>query len=169
MMNNIGAQAFSGCTALRTVVAERTAPATIDATVFDGLSLSAITLFVHRDSKVAYRAADVWKEFGIVSIETPIMIAGQPVRADQYGQPLSGYDGVNGEVIVTANAINLGEGAQIFAANGPAIELCAEDAVNTFFISGKQNSMIYGYGNAAINLQNNMTLNLNTAYNGDEE
>ncbi|MBO7069120.1 MAG: leucine-rich repeat protein [Bacteroidaceae bacterium] len=169
MMNNIGAQAFSGCTALRTVVAERIAPATIDATVFDGLSLSAITLFVHRDSKVAYRAADVWKEFGIVSIETPIMIAGQPVRADQYGQPLSGYDGVNGEVIVTANAINLGEGAQIFAANGPAIELCAEDAVNTFFISGKQNSMIYGYGNAAINLQNNMTLNLNTAYNGDEK
>ena len=165
MMNNIGAQTFSGCTALRTVVAERIAPATIDATVFDGVSLSAITLFVHRDSKVAYKAADVWKEFGIVSIETPIMIAGQPIRQEQYGKPLPGFPGV----IVTANGVSIDAGWRIDSEGVPAIELYAEGLVNTFFISGKA-AHLYSTGSPAIRINGNspVTLCINTHFNGDE-
>ena len=166
MLTTIGTQAFSGCTALRTIINNRTVPVAVDATVFEWLSLSAITMFVHREAVNVYKETDIWKQMGIVSIETPIMIAGQPIRPEQYGKPLKGIDGVHGEVVVTANGVYLGEDAFISRSLTPAIELYAEDAVNTFFISGKKNSAIYA--GVAIRLHNSMTLNINTAYNGEE-
>ena len=165
----IGWQAFSGCTSLRTIINERTSPASIDATVFEGLSLSAITMFVHREAVNVYKETDIWKEMGIVSIETPIMIAGQPIRADQYGKPLKNIRNViEGEVIVTDNSVSLGEGAYIVGGEVPAIELCAEGLLNTFFISGKKDAIIQGAGAPAIKVNNNLTLNINTSYDSNE-
>ena len=165
----IGWQAFSGCTSLRTIINERMVPPTVDATVFEGLSLSAITLFVHREAVNVYKETDIWKEMGIVSIETPIMIAGQPIRADQYGKPLKNIRNViEGEVIVTANSVSLGEGAYIVGGEVPAIELCAEGLLNTFFISGKKDAIIQGAGAPAIKVNNNLTLNINTSYDSNE-
>lgn len=164
----IGWQAFSGCTSLRTIIGERTVPSTVDATVFEGLSLSAMTLFVHREAVNVYKETDIWKEMGIVSIETPIMIAGQPIRADQYGKPLTGIRDIEGEVIVTANSVSLGEGAYIVGGRVPAIELCAEGLLNTFFISGKKDAIIQGAGAPAIKVNNNLTLNINTSYDSNE-
>ena len=165
----IGWQAFSGCTSLRTIIGERTVPPTVDATVFEGLSLSAITMFVHREAVNVYKETDIWKQMGIVSIETPIMIAGQPIRADQYGKPLKNIRNViEGEVIVTANSVSLGEGAYIIGGRVPAIELCAEGLLNTFFISGKKDAIIQGAGAPAIKVNNNLTLNINTSYDSNE-
>ena len=165
----IGWQAFSGCTSLRTIINERTVPASVDATVFEWLSLSAITMFVHRDAVNVYKETDIWKQMGIVSIETPIMIAGQPIRADQYGKPLKNIRNViEGEVIVTANSVSLGEGAYIVGGRVPAIELCAEGLLNTFFISGKKDAIIRGAGVPAIKVNNNLTLNINTSYDSNE-
>ena len=162
----IGWQAFSGCTSLRTIIGERMVPSTVDATVFEGLSLSAMTLFVHREAVNVYKETDIWKEMGIVSIETPIMIAGQPIRADQYGKPLPGNQGV----IVTANGIYLqDEYSGIYSEGVPAIELYAEGLVNTFFISGK-GGQLYSTGSPAIRINGNspVTLCINTHFNGDE-
>ena len=165
----IGWQAFSGCTSLRTIINERMAPASVDATVFEWLSLSAITLFVHREAVNVYKETDIWKEMGIVSIETPIMIAGQPIRQEQYGKPLKNIRNViEGEVIVTANSVSLGEGAYIVGGRVPAIELCAEGLLNTFFISGKKDAIIQGAGAPAIKVNNNLTLNINTSYDSNE-
>lgn len=165
----IGWQAFSGCTSLRTIIGERTVPPTVDATVFEGLSLSAITMFVHREAVNVYKETDIWKQMGIVSIETPIMIAGQPICADQYGKPLTGIRDIEGEVIVTANSVSLGEGAYIEGGRVPAIELCAEGLLNTFFISGK-GGHLYSTGSPAIRINGNspVTLCINTHFNGDE-
>lgn len=166
----IGWQAFSGCTSLRTIIGERTVPPTVDATVFEGLSLSAITMFVHREAVNVYKETDIWKQMGIVSIETPIMIAGQPIRQEQYGKPLKNIRNViEGEVIVTANSVSLGEGAYIEGGRVPAIELCAEDLLNTFFISGK-GGHLYSTGSPAIRINGNspVTLCINTHFNGDE-
>ena len=168
-LTNIGWQAFSGCTSLRTIINERMVPSTVDATVFEGLSLSAMTLFVHREAVNVYKETDIWKEMGVVSIETPIMIAGQPIRADQYGKPLKNIRNViEGEVIVTANSVSLGEGAYIVGGRVPAIELCAEGLLNTFFISGKKDAIIQGAGAPAIKVNNNLTLNINTSYDSNE-
>lgn len=165
----IGWQAFSGCTSLRTIINERMVPSTVDATVFEGLSLSAMTLFVHREAVNVYKETDIWKEMGVVSIETPIMIAGQPIRPEQYGKPLKNIRNViEGEVIVTANSVSLGEGAYIVGGGVPAIELCAEGLLNTFFISGKKDAIIQGAGAPAIKVNNNLTLNINTSYDSNE-
>lgn len=166
----IGWQAFSGCTSLRTIIGERTVPPTVDATVFEGQSLSAITMFVHREAVNVYKETDIWKQMGIVSIETPIMIAGQPIRQEQYGKPLKNIRNViEGEVIVTANSVSLGEGAYIEGGRVPAIELCAEGLLNTFFISGK-GGHLYSTGSPAIRINGNspVTLCINTHFNGDE-
>ena len=164
-LTNINWQAFSGCTALRTIINERTVPASIDATVFEGVSLSAITMYVHREAVNVYKETDIWKQMGIVSIETPIMIAGQPIRADQYGKPLPGFPGV----IVTANSVSIDAGWRIDSEGVPAIELYAEGLVNTFFISGKA-AHLYSTGSPAIRINGNspVTLCINTHFNGDE-
>ncbi len=167
-LTNINWQVFSGCTALRTIINERTVPASIDATVFEGVSLSAITMYVHREAVNVYKETDIWKQMGIVSIETPIMIAGQPIRQEQYGKPLD-IKGTYG-VIVTANGIYLQDRSSgIFTQGVPAIELYAEGLVNTFFISGKAGHLS-SYGSPAIRINGDspVTLNINTAFNGDE-
>ncbi len=164
-LTNINWQAFSGCTALRTIINERTVPASIDATVFEGVSLSAITMYVHREAVNVYKETDIWKQMGIVSIETPIMIAGQPIRQEQYGKPLPGNPGV----IVTANSVSIDAGWRIDSEGVPAIELYAEGLVNTFFISGKA-AHLYSTGSPAIRINGNspVTLCINTHFNGDE-
>ena len=161
-------QAFSGCTALKTVVCERWIPAPIDATVFSDVNISGCALFVHREAVSAYQQADIWKNFNIITIETPIMIAGQPVREEQYGKPLT-LDGITGEVVVTANSVSLGTGASINTSDMsvPAIELSADGIINTFFISGDEAKLVGGK-NPAIRVNTPLTLNINTHHQGDE-
>ena len=165
LLSVINQQAFSGCSALKTIINERPVPAAVEATVFDGISPSACTLFVHIDDVASYKAADVWNKFNIVSIESPIVVAGQSVRDDQYGKPLTG-EGIIGEVIVTASGVWIGDGASIrtHEMDVPAIEIFPGEAINTFFIGGK-NATIYGGANSAIRIHGDATLNLNTHFN----
>ncbi|MBR1878660.1 MAG: leucine-rich repeat domain-containing protein [Paludibacteraceae bacterium] len=65
-VRSIGTGAFQGCTGLTSITNNATTPQTIDANVFDGLTLSSITLNVPEASVEVYAAADVWKDFMIV-------------------------------------------------------------------------------------------------------
>jgi len=55
------------CTTLTTITNSATTPQKIDTTVFYGVNTSKVTLRVPDGSVAAYRAADVWKTFNIVS------------------------------------------------------------------------------------------------------
>ena len=70
-VTSIGYYAFESCRGLTSVSNYATTPHIIDEKdVFAGVDLSACTLYVPAESVAAYKAADVWKEFGnIVAIE----------------------------------------------------------------------------------------------------
>ena len=128
---------FAGCTALKQITNPNPIPIEIDEDVFKGVDISSVTLLVPATSIDAYKATDVWKEFKIEPIETPIVIAGQKITPDKYNTMISG-EGIEGDVFVTENGIFLNEGATIYSSDPsiPAIELTATDKVNKFIISG---------------------------------
>jgi hypothetical protein len=66
----IGDDAFSDCTGLTAVTNLNPVPQNIDSYssyVFNGVNISAITLKVPADAVSAYRAANVWKDFGTIA------------------------------------------------------------------------------------------------------
>ncbi|NIJ43838.1 hypothetical protein FHR24_000277 [Wenyingzhuangia heitensis] len=63
-LNTIGDAAFKNCTGFTSVTAKNPIPVSINATVFEGLTLSNITLNVSSGSAIsAYSTAAVWKDF----------------------------------------------------------------------------------------------------------
>jgi hypothetical protein len=62
----IGIQAFSGCTALTSVIVEWPTPLSITSIAFSGVKLPNATLTVPPGTKALYAAADVWKNFGTI-------------------------------------------------------------------------------------------------------
>lgn len=67
-LSYIGSNSFQGCTALKTMRVAVADPAkiTLGDGVFNGVDLSAVTLYVPKGSKELYAAADVWKDFGTI-------------------------------------------------------------------------------------------------------
>ncbi len=65
-VTNIGENVFSDCTALTSVTVAHISPLVIDSNVFDNVNIAGVTLNVPAGSGAAYRAADVWKDFGTV-------------------------------------------------------------------------------------------------------
>ena len=63
-VTTIGESAFGYCTSLTEFTNNAATPQTINANVFEDVTLSNITLNVPGTSKAAYEAADVWKDFG---------------------------------------------------------------------------------------------------------
>lgn len=69
-VTSIGENAFYGCSGLTSVTNKAVSPQTINANVFTNINLSSCTLYVPAESVEAYKAAEIWKEFGnIVAIE----------------------------------------------------------------------------------------------------
>ena len=130
-----GSNCFAGCTALKQITNPNPIPVSVKGDVFDGVDISSVTLLVPANSVEAYKATEVWKEFKIEPMETPIVIAGQKITPDRYNTMISG-EGITGDVFVTENGIFLDEKARIYSSEVPAIELTATDKVNKFIISG---------------------------------
>ena len=65
-VTNLEATAFSYCNYLSDVIVNWTIPITISPSVFENLSLSNMTLHVPCGSSTTYRAADIWKDFGMI-------------------------------------------------------------------------------------------------------
>ena len=66
-VESIGFQAFGGCEALTSVTNMSATPQEIEFLgVFDGVDLSAATLYVPLGSKATYEAAPVWQDFGSI-------------------------------------------------------------------------------------------------------
>ena len=63
----IGERAFADCSALKTVKTFWPEPIEVPANTFEGVDLSAATLNVPNGSDEAYKAAEVWKDFGNVT------------------------------------------------------------------------------------------------------
>ena len=57
--------AFEGCTALTDVTVAWNTPLAIDPNVYDGVTLSGVTLKVPKGTKAKYQTAPVWKDFKI--------------------------------------------------------------------------------------------------------
>ena len=71
-VTSIGDDAFWGCSGLTSVTNYASTPQNIAPYVFDEVNKSACTLYVPEESVAAYKAADVWKEFGnIVGVDVP--------------------------------------------------------------------------------------------------
>lgn len=67
-VTDIGFEVFRGCSGLTSVTNYATIPQTIiDPYTFDGVDISACTLYVPLESVDAYKAADIWKDFGQIS------------------------------------------------------------------------------------------------------
>ena len=62
---SIGDCAFGGCTGLTNIVNHSTTIQEISAGVFCNVGISAITLSISAEDEIAYRTADVWKDFNI--------------------------------------------------------------------------------------------------------
>lgn len=64
-VTRIGGYAFLYCTGLTSVICKAITPPTIESTAFYGVDIS-IPLYVPAQSLAAYKAADVWKDFGTI-------------------------------------------------------------------------------------------------------
>jgi len=65
-LTNLGANAFASCSNLKTVEVELDTPLSITSDVFAGLNLASCTLIVPIGKTAAYKAANVWKNFGTI-------------------------------------------------------------------------------------------------------
>lgn len=63
---SIGEKAFLGCVALVEMTVQMPTPLYVGENVFSGVNLSKVMLNVPTGSRLAYRRASVWKDFGIV-------------------------------------------------------------------------------------------------------
>ena len=151
---------FEECTSLRRITNPCPTPTNLYQ-VFRKMDLSEITLYVHHADMEAYQSASYWKNFKIEPIETPIMVAGQSVRPEQYGKSLTG-DGITGEVVVTEGKVTLGDGASVKTdeLNVPAIEFFGDNDTH-FTISGK-NAILSGGKNPAVRINGDVTINFNS-------
>ncbi|MDR2413554.1 MAG: leucine-rich repeat protein [Odoribacteraceae bacterium] len=64
-VTSVGQQAFKGCANLTSIFLDATAPPTVAANAFEGLTLKNIALTVPTASGSAYRERDVWKEMTV--------------------------------------------------------------------------------------------------------
>ncbi|NJB81272.1 hypothetical protein GGR97_000031 [Wenyingzhuangia aestuarii] len=68
-VTSIGAHAFSGCVGITSVSVRNSIPVSIQANVFEGLSLSTIPLNVpNAAAKTAYEGTSVWSDFKTISV-----------------------------------------------------------------------------------------------------
>jgi hypothetical protein len=80
-VTSIGIYSFSGCSKLTSVTVEWTNFLSITRDVFNALDLSSRTLNVPLGTASAYKAADVWKEFGTI-VEAVAPLVGQKIAAN---------------------------------------------------------------------------------------
>jgi len=64
-VTSVGHYAFEDCTALTDVTVAWNTPLAIDPNVYDGVTLSGVTLKVPKGTKAKYQTAPVWKDFKI--------------------------------------------------------------------------------------------------------
>ncbi len=90
-VTNIEWNAFQYCSRLSSITNYSPTPQTIEADVFNTINLSSCTLYVPAQSLAAYKAADVWKEFGtILPIEGDLPI--EPTEGE-FNVLYIGHDG----------------------------------------------------------------------------
>ena len=85
-IESIGSYAFQSCLNLFSVKVQWVTPLAIDESVFDGIDLSGVTLYVLQGYADAYKNADVWKDFKNVSTYADLDI--NMIFADPYVKEL---------------------------------------------------------------------------------
>ena len=66
-IQSIGNNAFTGCTSISKVTTESTTPLTINDGCFDAMTQLFATLYVPTGAVSAYKSANVWKGFGVIT------------------------------------------------------------------------------------------------------
>ena len=85
----IESQAFKGCSGLTVIWNRATTPQTIDATIFEGVSLSGKYLAVAPESINAYKSKSVWRNFTVVSQSMLLKLDGK----DEFNRVVFDLDG----------------------------------------------------------------------------
>ena len=136
-VTTIGPAAFEECSSLTAIYCSRTTPPTCAAaTVFDGINLAKVTLNVPIGAKDAYKAANVWKDFG-----------------DNYKTYDSGTCGENATWLLKDGRLEiLGSGAMYNYPSGAPWSNCKSEI--TYVYTGSEITEI---GNSAFRYLNNVT------------
>lgn len=97
-VETIADHAFDGCTGITSIKLSAVTPYVINASVFEGVTLSGIKLIVPQAAKAAYKAAAVWNGFKVVGDAQHIITFTQPA---------------NGTLLVTNNSTNVLTGTPV--------------------------------------------------------
>lgn len=142
-VTSIGFDAFHFCSALTEITNYNTTPQTIEANVFDGVDISTITLRVPLGSAAAYRAVDVWKDFGNIVEIVPHYTA--------VTQPYS--DNMTFTAAITLDSVELQNGLLEIGA------FCGDECRGSIFLQNYSENSIHPYlgflvvqGNAGENI-----------------
>lgn len=103
-ITSIGIAAFRDCFNLNSVTVNSTTPISISSSVFSGLSLNELTLFVPAGTQTLYDATAVWTNFGTInalppSCTTPTITATTPTSRCGAGAATLSATASNGEVV----------------------------------------------------------------------
>ncbi len=64
-LKTVGEEAFSGCTGINAITIYAPVPPAVNANIFEGIDRPSTALWVPYDNVLAYRTAEVWKDFDI--------------------------------------------------------------------------------------------------------
>lgn len=98
-VNSIGLLAFTQCPELKTIYCRALEPPTADSTSFDSITYATAKLVVRSGLTDAYRSADVWKKFNIITYGTGA------VNNVEVSEP---------SITVMPGAVEVPEGAEVF-------------------------------------------------------
>jgi hypothetical protein len=96
-VNLIDRKAFKNCTGLTSFTVNWAAPLSIKPSVFNNVTLSAVTLYVPAGSLTAYNSANVWEDFFAI---TPLVTWTGAATTDSFWATVANWDS---NVIPTAN------------------------------------------------------------------
>ncbi|MDR0871876.1 MAG: leucine-rich repeat protein [Prevotellaceae bacterium] len=89
-VTSIGDYLFYHCTGLQSITNNRTAPQSINANVFSGVTLCNVRLTVPASSLQTYKTANVWKDFYCTGGVNDCVAASLTVSPENYNFPASG-------------------------------------------------------------------------------
>jgi hypothetical protein len=157
-VTSIGNYAFNGCTGLKHIVNKTAAPLTINANVFTNVTAANVDLLVPASAVEAYKAADVWKDFG--------NIAAFNIAKPEFTPAALAYTGVEQTAVIAEGlqytiSGNKGTNAGSYTAKVVLVEGCE-------WLDGTTDELTFEWTIAKDKLAK-PTAAANLAYNSDEQ
>ena len=131
-VNLIEDSAFNGCDGLEQIINQAITPQSLEQRTFRYVTTSNIKLFVPDQSLVAYKAADVWKDFDIQPISTMPTAIGNAAAKQTFAISFAGIR--NGEINLNLKAGNYT--AELYNVQGRLVSSVNINALNGLNATG---------------------------------